>query len=458
MNLLYVMTDHQRFDSIGRICNGIEVTPFLNKFATSSVFFNRAYNTCPLCVPARTALATGIYPTKNGVVFNDWSGNTATSCITLQEILKNNGYKVGQVGVDHIRSLPRLSSENIDYFVSQNDYTLFAENLGISVKRRMEDSIEVLENVKGQIQKKIYSGTNVSKWNYSLNQFKDKFFLDNSLRFIDSCNKETPFALFTYFWAPHPPLCVPEEYYDLFPYNTIDLPNNIGKPSANEPLSYRQGVPAQLAANISEIEWRHVWSAHYALLRMVDDFFSSLVSKLKEKDLYNDTIIVFTSDHGDHLGQHAMYQKMEMYEEAIHVPLVFHIPGMKEANIDTIVSHLDVLPTLCELMSLPGKSIQSDGKSLVYEIETGCSRKNMEVFSAYSGNPDYGDIRRAIITDQYKLIIDDNYEIALFDFKEDPYEMKNVANETKYAEIKEDLLIKCKNYHLNKKDYFCWEK
>ncbi len=453
------MTDHQRFDSIGMRCKDVPVTPNLTALAGDSTFFLRAYNTCPLCVPARTALATGVYPTANHVVYNDWKGATATRHRTLQLLLEENGYSVGHVGVDHVRTVPGLSDCGLDFYFSQKDHAGILESRGIQSKRRVSDSVEVFELVDGVRKENRYSGTNVSVWNHPMELFKDRCFLEKSLEFLDSfAGGDRPFALFTCFWAPHPPLIVPEEYLSKFPPSCIMLPENVGVCSKGEPASFRRGVAAQLAENVSMDEWRKVWGAHLALTNMVDGYIGMLVDKLRQKGLYDDTVIVFTPDHGDNLGQHSMYQKMEMYEEDVHVPLMIRVPGTAPSRPDTVVSHLDVAPTLCEILGLDGLDPLADGKSLVPEIMSGQSRAGMAVFSAYSGNPGYGDVRRAVVTDRYKLITDGDHEVALFDLVEDPDEMDNIAADGRHDEIVKKLYARCMDYHVKRNDYFEWRE
>ncbi len=112
-NLLFLMTDHQRFDSLGMVQAGVEVTPCLNRLAAGGTSFQRTWNTAPLCVAARTALATGLYPTRNGVVYNDWKGERAGDHRPLHQYLAEAGYTVAHVGVDHIRVKPGLR-ERVD--------------------------------------------------------------------------------------------------------------------------------------------------------------------------------------------------------------------------------------------------------------------------------------------------------------------------------------------------------
>ena len=107
-NLLFLMTDHQRHDSLGMTQAGVEVCPALNRLAAESAQFTRAYNAAPLCAPARTALATGLYPTANGIVTNDWRGERAGDHMPIHETLYSAGFDAAHVGVDHIRVKPSL--------------------------------------------------------------------------------------------------------------------------------------------------------------------------------------------------------------------------------------------------------------------------------------------------------------------------------------------------------------
>lgn len=203
-NILLVMTDHQRADSLGMVQCGREVTPNLNRLMREATTFTRAYDTCPLCVPARTALATGIYPTKNGVVYNDWKGATAGDWEPFHKTLQNSGYHVGHAGVDHIRVKPFLRDQGLDFFVNQEDYNRWAEDLGVTTSRAPSELTLVLEEVDGrQVQQK-YSSHKVSRYDYPLETFKDFYFLDQSLKFLRERPWDRPFALFTYLWAPIP--------------------------------------------------------------------------------------------------------------------------------------------------------------------------------------------------------------------------------------------------------------
>lgn len=461
-NILLVMTDHQRADSIGMIQCGREVTPHLNRLLKEATHFTRTYNACPLCVPARTALATGIYPTENGVVYNDWKGVTSGNFEPFHKTLQHSGYYVGHSGIDHIRVKPRLSELGLDFFVNQENYNTWAKSLGIVTERNSEELTLVNEEVNGEYRQNKYSNHKVSLYHHPLETFKDFFFLEQSLRFLKERPSDRPFALFTYLWAPHPPLRVPEPYASMYNPEKIILPDNINTPSKGEPPLRRSGMPAQMAEHVTIDEWRKVWSAHLGLTTMADHIFGMLLDELKQQGVYDNTCILFTSDHGDHLGQHRMYQKMEMYEEAIHVPLILKLPKSHLLSakhftplVSGVVSHLDIRPTLCELAEI--SSGTCDGQSLIPLAKGAVPDPERIVFSQYSGNPGYGTIRRAAITERYKYVYDGQLCHELYDLKEDPHEMHNLAENISYQEILKQLYTACRTYHEKRHDYFHWD-
>ena len=459
-NILLVMTDHQRADSIGMVQCGREVTPNLNRLLKESAHFTRAYDTCPLCVPARTALATGIYPTENGVVYNDWKGVTAGAFEPFHKTLQRSGYYVGHSGVDHIRVKPLLRDLGLDFFVNQEDYNAWAKGQGIGTERDPEELTAVEEEVNGEYRQQSYSNHKVSIYRHPIETFKDFYFLDQSLRFLRERPADSPFALFTYLWAPHPPLRVPEPYASMYDPEQVTLPDNVGIPAEKEPALRRKGMPAQMAEQVTIEEWRKTWAAHLGLTTMADEIFGKLLEELKRQGVYDDTCIIFTSDHGDHLGQHRMYQKMEMYEEAVHVPLVLKMPKTADGSahavsVSGVVSHLDIRPTLLKLAGVdPGSC---DGQSLLPLAKGSAPDPDRIVFSQYSGNPGYGTIRRAAITERYKYVYDGQHCHELYDLKEDPHEMHNLAEDASCQDILTKLYTACQSYHENRHDDFHWD-
>ncbi len=453
-NLLFIMTDHQRADSLGRVQAGVEVTPNLNALAAESATFRRAYTTCPLCAPARTALATGVYPTANGIVFNDFKGARAGNFKPIHQCLFEAGYAVGHVGVDHIRVRPPLQRRlTFAAWASWADHQRSLDERGIGWKRHEAGKAyktKVMENRRGRRAPAWYSNAVTSVWPLDPERFPDFWFARQAERFC--LTRSGPFALFLYLWAPHPPLWVPGPYASLFDPDRLDLPANVGAPADGEPASRRRGVAAQLAEGVSIQQWRRVWAAHLGLVRLADAAVGRVLAALDRAGQARNTVIAFTADHGDHLGQHAMYQKMEMYEPALRVPLLIRLPGAPPGRFDAPVSHLDVLPTILEALALPAPP-RLDGTSLARAILAGAAPAGRPVFACYSGNPAIGDIRRAVVTDQYKYVYDPEDDAELYDLAADPLETANLAGDPARADAVSRLHARCAQWHRQHGDW-----
>jgi len=458
-NLLFLMTDHQRADSIGMVQAGVEVTPNLNRLASQGAFFPRCYNTCPLCVPARTALFTGRYPTATGVVYNDWKGQTAGDFVPLQQVLAEAGYEVAEIGVDHIRLRPPLRERVPFAFWSDGqDYRQHLERLGIDRRppggpERFKVSVDEL--VGGEIVTSLVSNTRTAVWPHPAEHFLDLYWCRRAVEFLRG-PLEPPFALFLFLWAPHPPLVVPEPYASMFDPGALELPPNVDVPARGEPPGRRRGVSAQMAEGVPMDEWRRAWAAHLGLVRMADDGLGSVLAALEQTGRDAETLVCFTVDHGEQLGQHRMYQKMEMYEPAVRVPLIIRAAGGGAGRFEGPVSHLDVMPTLLELCGLEAPA-GLDGISLAASVTGGSRPPERPVFGQYSGNPGLGDIRRAVITRRHKYVYDPRDEPELFDLEADPLEMRNIAAEPAAAGIVRELHAACAAWHREHGDWVCYD-
>ncbi len=444
MNILHIMTDHQRNDSLGMIQCGKEVTPNLNRLMRDSFHFSSCYNTSPLCVPARTALATGIPPIENGVTYNDWAGESATAQKTIHKYLEQAGYEMAHIGVHHIRVLPPLE-EDVDFrcWQSNGEYETWAEERGIDLTpdRRNTDAFLMTEN--GKDVERRYSNPRRSLFPYDESVFLDNWFADRAVDYIRE-DRDRPFALFLNLWAPHPPMRLPEPYYSLFPPEQIKLPDNVGIPAVGEPPKRRNGVPARLAENVGEQQWREAWSAHLGLVHLADRAIGRVIDALKEKGLWNSTAVIFTSDHGDHLGQHRMFQKMELYEQAVRVPLLLRIPEENTGLSREAVSHLDIMPTILDLISEPPER-QLEGQSLLPVIRGEKTAGDRALFLQFSGISWYGNMRRGVVKGGYKYIYTPDDREELYDLSADPMELTNCAGKSEYKDKAGELRALCLN-------------
>lgn len=426
------MTDQQRFDTLQTSVQGEVVTPTWNTLANEGTWFTHAYNTCPLCVPARTALASGKNPLDSGMLLNDLPGKLATNQKTLHSFLSDAGYEVAHIGVNHISIAPRLA-EKLHYGAWEDDerYEAFARGHNLDVKAKTHQRTAVSELCEDVYKQNLYSNAEVTTFTEDVSLFKDVWFTDQALAFLQK-KRDKPFALFVCLWAPHPPLVVPQAYRSLFPAEAITLPEHLGTPSEHEPNSRRKGAAAQLGNHPPKEGWREAWSAHYALTRLCDDQLKRLLTCLDEQQVRDETLIVCTTDHGEHLGEHKMYQKMEMYEAAVRVPAIFSMPGAPSSIHDTAISHLDFVPTVLDLLSI--ETDQSfEGISLADSVQNSSEVAQKDIHGVYCGNHAFGDMRRMLVRDGYKYIWDGE-QSELYSLETDPLERNNLAGNTQYTE------------------------
>ena len=448
-HLLFIMTDHQRYDSLGMTQAGGEVCPSVNRLAAQSTSFSRAYNMCPLCAPARTAMSTGKYPTSVGLTWNDFAGLTAKDHKPLEQYLHEAGYELGHVGIDHVKIKPAVS-ERVPFsvWVDVPSHSKYLKDNGITEKQP-EGTVPFTKPVEtiinGEAKQVRYSSVAVDVWPHSAEHFKDSYWGRVACDFLKR-RHDKPFALFVYLWAPHPPLVLPEPHFSMFDPANLDLPSNVPKTPEGEPASRRRSVPRQLAEGVSMAHWRKVWSAHLGLVNLVDNAIGNILNTLSEQGLADETVTLFTVDHGDHLGQHTLYQKMEMYEPAVHIPLLVRVPGVAPQTFEGCVSHLDIMPTVMDLLSVP-KPDDLEGDSLAEAIRSRKAPTDKTVFSQYSGTLSADNIRRSAITRQYKYTYDPNDIAELYDLEDDPLEMTNLAQDPGYAEVVAKLHAETKAWH-----------
>jgi arylsulfatase A-like enzyme len=432
-HLIIIMADQLRPDFVGQ-----PFTPHINQLMAESTTFSRAYCASPLCVPARGAFFTGTYPNQNGSLINPWAaqdrqhGLVQAGLPNLYRLLESDwdSWHTGKQHLFTVDQFDKAPDSQTNWRSLEQYYPAHLERLGQRPPGGPDFRGFLPELVSSSTtHRRGYSIPTTGRYDGGFEAFFDGFILNTSLQAIKQRDRHKPFALNAMFLAPHPPLEIPEPYYSRI--QALDLPENVGRWSQDQSPLQLYNLTGYFGSRYSRQDWAAIWPTYAGLVALLDDCVGQLIATLKAEGLYDEAIILFTADHGEMLGSHTLWQKMCMYEEAVRTPLAIKLPaGSKQiANYDGLISHVDVLPTLCDLLGLDTPATVS-GHSFAETLRNGQPVKREAAYIQFDGNGALGNFQRAIVRGHHKLIVDtfkDEVFFELYDVVHDPQEMVNLA-------------------------------
>ncbi|HYW79816.1 MAG TPA: sulfatase [Thermoguttaceae bacterium] len=404
-NILFLLTDQWRADATGYAGDPNVQTPNLDRLASQSVNFTYAVSGCPVCCPYRASLMTGQRVLTHGVFMNDVQ--LSPDAVTIAEVLADKGYDTGYVGKWHIDGRGRSS------FIPRE-------------RRQGFEYWKVLECTHNYNNSFYWGDEPVKqKWDGydTIAQTAD---VEQYLR--GRAGNDKPFLFVLSWGTPHAPyLTAPQKYRDLYD---------------PEKLVLRPNVPEAMHKQV-----RRDLAGYYAHCTAIDEMVGRLLQTLKETGLAENTIVVFTADHGDMLGSQGAYKKQRPFDESIRVPLLFHAPsllGQGGRTLDARINTEDLMPTLLGLCGVdPPASVE--GLDYSQYIRGGKSPGDgaavvtcVQPFGQWTRRQG-GRECRGLRTDRYTYVRSLDGPWLLFDNEKDPYQMTNVCNLPEYAEVQARL-------------------
>lgn len=404
-NVLLVVVDDMN-DWIGPfgVYEGIK-TPNIDKLAQKGVVFKRAYCAAPACNPSRTSLLTGIRPSTSGVYHNNQPWRPVLpDAVTLPQYFKANGYEVK--GAGKIFHLPFNDSASWPVYFDVPNSPKPPEAPVNGFSNFDWSPVDVKDEDMGDYEV-------VSQ---GINYFRQK--------------RDKPFFLAIGLTRPHLPWYVPQKYYDQYPLSSIKLPEIIANdladvPAAGVKIANPKGDHKFITENN---QWEKAIQGYLASITFADAQLGRLLDALEKSDYADNTIIVFLSDHGWHLGEKEHWRKFALWEEASRVPLIVYAPGISKENSVSgrTVNLLDIYPTLVELCSLPVKK-ELEGNNIVPLL------KNPSAPWEFPSITTHGFENHAVRSEKWRYIRYRDGSEELYDHDNDPNEFKNLANDKKYA-------------------------
>jgi arylsulfatase A-like enzyme len=421
-NLVYIFADQLRHDVFGFQGDPKAITPNFDALAAEGTSFSNAVCVTPVCTPSRASLLTGKYTTSTGMVINQCCINPNHHAIAY--VLHDAGYRTGYLGKWHLvdgstRSIPpgppRLGFQHADVFRAysfnhRNFHGFYWENDADGVPRKHE-----------------IDGYQTFKWT------------NMAIDFVQASARDSrPFALFLSYSPPHDDWSqenVPPEYYERF--RNVSFPNPPNFRTVPDPYADRLNTQDFWDSAMPEMEeWRR---CYYAMVNLLDDELGRITTALRQAGVENDTVFVYSSDHGEMLGSQGRIQKATFYEEAARVPFLVRCPGRipAGAECDACINTPDVAPTLLGLLGLPvpeemegmdlsARALGQPGPEPEFALLQGTGHTYL-----WTDGAEWRAVRNKRHT--YARYLKDGSEL-LFDNTNDPYQMINLAGDPE-AEI-----------------------
>jgi len=477
-NLLFLYTDEQRYDTLGCYGNARIEMPNLDRLAAQSAVFERTYVTQPVCTPSRASLLTGLWPHTCGCVENNIPLRPETKC--LPEMLDDADYFCGHHGKWHLGDEIFAQHGFVEWKGTEDTYHAWYGPQRDQAERSSYHHFLISRGVQPEPHPELPPEIASRFFRQQIHRLPEPvsrpaFLGDEACRFIRQ-NAGRPWVLYVNFLEPHMPFhsCRDEQYDPA----AVALP-----PNFDDDLSGGQSLRARMSAAgcrakgfegqalDSETGWRQLIARYWGMCGLVDTHVGRMLAALDETGQDADTIVVFTSDHGDMMGSHGMLAKGFMFEESSRVPLLVRLPGQRaQRRVASPVSQIDVVPTLLDLMGLPLPP-HLQGRSL-REVLEGRRTPSDDVFIEWNRDfrPTRGaakplpphlaglctpaeaeaaraeEIRTVVTADGWKFSFSTVGDHELFDLNADPQERRNLARDAGQRQRMGDLLARIRRW------------
>ena len=445
-NILWYCTDQQRFDTIAALNNPHVSTPTIDSLVRSGVSMTHAYCQSPICTPSRSSFLTGLYPSK---VHNTRNGNDTfpTYPPVITKLLANSGYRCGLVGKFHLRSAGHRTEPRID---DGYDYWRFSHaprddwehghHYADWVRDRGGD-LDAMRQREERVDPELHQTT---------------WATECSMEFIQQ--QKEPWLLSVNVYDPHPPFIPPKAYADQF--DPAAMPGPHFRDSDLAQQKKLTGIDFQGEVRTpEEHDANRQQALYYAMIKQVDDQLARILDVLEATGQADNTVVIFTSDHGEALGDHGLFEKgCRFYEGLVRVPLIFRWPGRFQQDVQAsgLTELLDMTATIVELAGLEQPEYMQ-GRSLTPLLRGDVAPDHWRdyVRSEYydaldpfftGGDGAFATMHR---TAKHKLSMYHSHGVGeLYDLEQDPWEFDDLWDDPAHQEIKHALIRESFDAHV----------
>ena len=427
-NVLFIIADDLNC-AIGALGDTIAQTPNIDRLASNGFLFENAHNQYPLCGPSRASLMTGMYSEQTQITGNNiFLRNSVPDAITIGQRFRQNGYQSVRIGkIFHYDNPSAIGTSGNDDIHSWDQ----------TINPYGRDKLD--EYLINTLSPRRFGGT--LSWlscDGEDTEQTDGIGTTNAIEQLDQFAKnKTNFFLAVGFFRPHTPFVAPHKYFNLFDQNTMIIPKTSDEYLTTLPKPAAKSIRAKKnQLNLNDSLAKEIKEAYYATVSFVDAQVGRILDHLDRTGLAQNTIVVFTSDHGYHLGEHGHWQKQTLFDNATKVPLIFTYPGIQKKGVkcEAPVELIDVYPTIMDLVNInvPKHVVGKSLKPIIdNEIESVRSSALTRWKNGYS-----------IKTKRYRFTewkFDGKLGHELYDHKYDKEELNNLALSENYKPIFDSL-------------------
>lgn len=465
-NVLWFCTDQQRFDTIAALGNQHIHTPRLDRFVAEGMAFTHAYCQSPICTPSRASFLTGTYPSALGVNGNGFAEFPAEHARRLlPHRLAQAGYDCGLIGKLHLASPAKGQEPRVDdgyrYFQYSHDhkgpddrghdYAEWLRALGVDAakllgEREVNDPASYRQGAKLKSFGGVYEPTREHD-NVPPHLHQSHWCTERAIEFTSvRRDADQPWFLSVNPFDPHPPFDAPWEYFRR--YDPEQLP---GAHFESGDLAHQQGLCdagvdfQSQPRDPEELQHRLLQASYYAMIEQLDHEFGRLLDHLESIGERDNTLVIFTSDHGESLGDHGMLLKgCRFFEGLVRVPLILSWPaGFRGGQqSDALVELMDLTPTICDAVGLE-QPWYHHGRSLMPLLNGAVSEHREFVRTEFYGAINYPDQTHATMyrDRRWKLVTYHGKNLfELYDLESDPWEHKDLSQSAEHRDVLVDLL------------------
>ena len=429
LNVLFIIADDLNCD-IGVYGNKIVKTPNIDLLTQNGTLFQNAHCQYPLCGPSRASFMTGMYTNQTKMTKNNvFLRSTVPDVTTIGQRFREQGYQSVRIGkIFHYDNPSTIGTSGIDDIFSWDQ----------TINPYGRDKIE--EYKINTLSPRRYGGT--LSWMSSDGEDEeqtDGIGANEAIKKLENFSKTGDnFFLAVGFFRPHTPFVAPKKYFDLYNKEEIIIPESSPEYLKTIPLPAAKSIRAKKnQLNLDEDLAKEIKQAYYATISFVDAQLGRIIDKLKQTGLDKNTIIVFISDHGYHMGEHGHWQKQTLFENSTNVPLIINVPGADYKSIKTMspVELIDIFPTLMDLTNIIPPS-HLVGKSLKPIIENKSSSVRDNALTRWRNG-------YSLKTERFRLTkwnMQSGFQYELYDHKFDTDELNNLALNPSYKVICDSLV------------------